>query len=34
MVAKKQKIDMKELERWSKAEGHPVKFKEFVNILL
>ena len=33
MVAKKNKIDLKDIEKWSKQEGELEKFKEFKNQL-
>ena len=33
VVAKNQKIDLKEVKRWSKAEGHLEKFEKFVERL-
>lgn len=31
MVAKKQTVDLKEIKRWSKVEGHAEKFEKFLD---
>ena len=33
MVAKRRRVDLKEVKRWSKVEGHPKKCKEFLQRL-
>lgn len=33
LVAKRQKIDLREVKRWSKVEGHSEKYNEFVKRL-